>query len=66
MVKFISWLLLLGVLLFLLRSNFQRLKRRWRGEPEPKQQGPRLITRILIVIVIVYSVLLGYQLWVAY
>ena len=62
MLKFLFWGGLLVMIVLGVRSRYQRLRRRMRGEPEPVQQGPRTVTLILIAIGLVYGGVILYRL----
>ena len=62
--RFIFWLVALGIAGLLIRDRWLRWRRRMRGEPEPVQQGPRTISLVVIAILLVYSVAIGYRIFV--
>lgn len=48
----------------LVRARWQRWRRHRRGEPEPERHGPSAIMLLVIALLLVYGLLIGYQLFV--
>jgi len=62
--RFFFWLIILSIVALLVRDRWLHWRRRMRGEPQPKQQGPRTVTLVVIAIALVYGSLIGYRLLV--
>jgi len=60
--RYLFFLILLGVLALLARQFVRRKLRALRGEPEPAPAGPRNITLLAGAIVLVYAIWLTYRL----
>lgn len=60
MFKYLTLLLVVVFLIWLLKRQWRLKKMQWRGEKVPEQKGLRPITLLSIVMVVMYG---GFMLW---
>lgn len=62
MTRILTLLALIAAAVLLIRARWQRWQRKRRGEPEPEIHGPKPVTWVIVAIVLIYGLLIGYQL----